>query len=194
MSKPVVAIDLDGVVYDWGGTVRYLMRQHHGIDLPVSSSWDYVEHNVPPEAWSWLWREGIELGLFKYGHHLKGSVDGLRELAEIASLRVVTMRPRSALMDTLRFVEGLPDVFDGVHFLTDGEPKSSVACDIYLDDAPHVVNEVVAAGRRVVLFDQAWNQPDGPDELPFGVVRAFGWHDVPFAVELVQELEEGLWL
>jgi len=191
VDRPRVAVDLDGVVYDWGGTVRYLMRQHWGYALPPSPHWNYVEETVSPAAWRWLWNEGVDLGLFRYGHHLKGSVDGLRALAEIADLEVVTHRPRAALQDTLRFVSNLPDVFTGVHFLTNSEPKSLVGCDIYLDDAPHVAEDITAAGKHVVLFNQPWNQDvetttnvDGPR-----VIRAYGWDEVRYAVREVA----GLW-
>jgi hypothetical protein len=37
--------------------------------------------------------------------------------------------------------------------------KSDVACDIYFDDAPHIVDELVSAGKEVVVFDRPWNQP-----------------------------------
>lgn len=176
MSRPRIAVDLDGVVYDWGGTVNYLIRKHHGIDLEPATHWDYVEQNVPAHVWQWLWSDGVTLGLFRYGHHLKGSVDGLRALAEVGALEVVTHRPRAALQDTLRFVANLPDVFDGVHFLTSQEPKSLVGCDVYLDDAPHVVEEVTRAGKRAVLFSQPWNADTR------GHVRANGWDDVVPAV------------
>lgn len=176
-SAPRIAVDLDGVVYDWGGTVKYLIRQHWGITLPDSTHWNYVEENVPPEAWRWLWTDGVELGLFRYGHHLKGSVDGLRELSRLGDLEVVTHRPRAALQDTLRFIANLPDVFAGVHFLTNSEPKSIIGCDVYLDDAPHVAEDVTAAGKRAVLFSQPWNANAR------GYIRANGWNDVVPAVQ-----------
>jgi len=185
-TLPRIAVDLDGVVYDWGGTVRYLIREHHGIDLPVSDHWDYVEENVPPEVWRWLWTEGVELGLFRYGHHIKGSVDGLRELAKVGSLEVVTHRPRAALQDTLRFIANLPDVFAGVHFLTKNEPKSIVRADLYLDDAPHVIENVLDFGASAVVFDQEWNQyVDGR------AFRAHGWLEVPIMAKLALSLGRG---
>lgn len=178
-KNPRIAVDLDGVVYDWEGTVRYLIAKHWDISLPVSTSWDSIEQSVSPVVWRWLWTDGIDLGLFRYGHHLKGSVDGLRELAQIGTLEVVTHRPRSALQDTLRFIANLPDVFSGVHFLTEQQPKSSVGCDVYLDDAAHVIKQVTSAGAMAVIFSQPWNQ-----DLPVAIARrAKNWDAVPNAVE-----------
>jgi hypothetical protein len=182
-DRPRIAVDLDGVVYDWTGTVKYLVRKHHGVMLGEWTDWDYGERNMPPEVWRWLWTDGIDLGLFRYGHHLKGSVDGLRALAEVGDLEVVTHRPRAGLQDTLRFIANLPDVFSGVHFLTHAEPKSIIGCDVYLDDASHVAQDVTDAGFLAVVFDQPWNRH-------VRMVRANGWDDVVPAVRAALELKE----
>jgi hypothetical protein len=183
-----IALDLDGVVYDWGGTVRYLIEQHHGIVLEESTHWTYVQDNVPPHVWRWLWKEGVEEhGLFRYGKLYKGAIDGIKTLAGLGKLEVVTHRPRSALKDTLRFVENLPDVFHGVHILTEQQPKSSVGCDVYIDDNPAVFDDVLAAGKRAVVVDRLWNEalPGGISfnaALDGNLVRAYGWDDVPVKV------------
>lgn len=36
--------------------------------------------------------------------------------------------------------------------------KSVVPCGIYFDDAPHVLEELVGAGKNVVVFDRPWNR------------------------------------
>jgi len=176
MSRPRIGIDLDGCVYNWGDTVRYMIKKYHNIDLEESTHWNYVEENVPPEVWKWLWSEGVDLGLFRYGSLIKGSVEGLRELSVLGDLEVVTHRPRGALQDTLRFIANLPDVFAGVHFLTSQEPKSVVGCDVYLDDALHVIDEVFNAGKQAVIFDQPWNQQND------WAFRAHGWDKVGNAI------------
>lgn len=176
---PRIGVDLDGVVYDWQGAFVYLANKHLDAGLNTNLSWwkgwNAPDEHLTVEEQDWLWTVGIDLGLFRYGHHLKGSVDGLREIAEIGELHVVTHRPRAALQDTLRFISNLPDVFSGVHFLTNAEPKSSVGLDVYLDDGPHVIGEVLDAGAKGVVFDQPWNRV-GCAHFPH---RAFGWDDVP---------------
>ena len=101
MSRPRIAVDLDGVLYDFGGTLRHLCKWHHNVEVPVATHWDAYQEAVDPDVWEWLWTEGISLGLFKYGHHIKGSIDGLRAIAKYGDLEVVTHRPRAALQDTL---------------------------------------------------------------------------------------------
>jgi 5'(3')-deoxyribonucleotidase len=164
MAKPTVGLDLDGVIYQWADTARYLIRIHHSIALPESTYWEYIKDNVPQEVWSWLWDRGVDLGLFRYGHVYSGAIDGIRELQHEVDLHIVTHRPRSAINDTLAFlsyITGTPelrDAFRGVHMLSDEQPKSSVGMDIYVDDAPHVVQDVIRQGARAVLVDRPWNQ------------------------------------
>lgn len=166
-----IGVDLDGVVYDWESTARYLIEAHHGIKVEQSRYHDHIQDQVPDEIWQWLWTDGVDLGLFKYGKYIRGSIDGLRELAKCGTLEVVTIRPRKVIQDTLRFISGLPDVFNGVHILGDNGLKSSVGCDIYVDDNASVIQEVRTAGREGIVFNQPWNQDVlGP--------RAYDWPGV----------------
>lgn len=186
MTRPRIAVDLDGVVYDWEGTARYLLERHFGYGLDVSDSWGYLPSTVTKEHWRWLWEDGVKVhGLFRYGNLQRGAVDGLLALEKYGRLEVVTHRPRSAVQDTLRFVANLPDVFEGVHILSDGQPKSSVGADIYIDDGPHVIEDVLGAGLGVVIFDQPWNRlfvppVSGQRSVPW---RAKGWAEVPLCVD-----------
>lgn len=177
MSRPRIGLDIDGVVYKWSDTVRYLVQTHHGIDVGESTYWDYLKDVLPPHVWRWLWREGIELGLFRYGHLYRGAIEGVRELAAIGKVEAVTHRPEAAVEDTLRFLSYIELPLSGVHILTEQQPKSSVGCDVYIDDAPHVAREVVGAGKRLVLVDQPWNA-DAFGSIPphpTRAMRAFGW-------------------
>lgn len=180
MKRARIAVDLDGVIYDWQGAYTYLANAHLGArlntDMQWWTDWSAADRYLNEEQRAWMWSTGVELGLFRYGHILKGAVDGLRLLQEYGDLEIVTHRPRAALHDTMRFITNLPDVFSGVHFLTNEQPKSSVGCDVYIDDAAHVISDVLDAGAQAVVFDQPWNQD--ADER---AVRSFTWSGVPLA-------------
>lgn len=174
-----VGIDLDGVCYDWTGTVRYLFDAHWDIKLPEPEHWDAFQESVPKEAWRWLWTEGVDLGLFRYGNIIRGAVDGLVRLKEMGhELEVVTQRPASAVQDTMSFIARLPDVFSGVH-LMNSRPKSQVGLDLYIDDSPHVVADLREHRLNYIVFDQPWNQ-----QAPG--LRIYGWPGVVGAVKLCE--------
>ena len=197
-----VAVDCDGVLYEWSKTARYMLRAYKGYsaDGPMgteSTSWDYIRDHVEPEDWAWLWREGVELGLFRYGHVVQGAVIGLRALQRSHKLVLVTHRPASAVNDTLDFISYIsnskqdPIRWSGIHVLTNEEPKSEVGADILIDDKPDNVGEWWITGRHAVLFGRPWNdhyltcaECPCPLERPH-IYRSEGWLDTIVKVQML---------
>src|SRR5688572_21456774 len=156
-----IGLDLDGVVYNWDKTARYMLRTMRGypkhdprcgedeeFDLVIkprkgaypeypcsgcaplaypAKHWDYIKDNVKPEDEDWLWRDGVKLGLFRYGHLYSGAIEGVRELATIGDIVVITKRPKSAVQDTLDWLSYLKLPFAEIHMLHEpGAKKSAV--------------------------------------------------------------------
>lgn len=179
-----IAVDLDGVCYEWERTVRYMLREYRGTQtVGPSQHWDDIQQQVSYGDWQWLWSEGVRLGLFRYGHMWKGARRGLQALHDRGhDLVVVTHRPESAVVDTAEWVayhfRDIP--LRGLNILSSGQPKTSVGWDLLVDDKPSNVREAHRAGREAILFDQPWNQ-----ETVAGY-RARGWKDV---VEWIDEID-----
>lgn len=183
-----IAVDCDGVLYEWSKTARYMLRQYKGYprEGPMgeeSTYWEYIKDNVTHEDWRWLWTEAIELGLYRYGHVVTGAVMGLRTLQAMKhELILATHRPASAVMDTLAFIHYISDskrepiIWQGFHLLTNNEPKTVVDADMLIDDKPENVVTWAEAGRRALLFSREWNQEVIPS--PGGVWRINGWKGV----------------
>lgn len=187
-----IALDLDGVVYQWDKTARYMLRTMRGYEnaSPLkheSPHWNHIEESVNPEDWDWLWHEGVELGLFRYGHLYPGSIEAVRELAEYGLVEVVTQRPVHATQDTLDFLSYLKLPFSAVHILHRGQQKSTLRADLYIDDGPHVVTDVNAncPTAVVVLMDRPWNQ-----EAQGAYVRAHSWERAVQIAKLTREVEQ----
>lgn len=186
MSKPRIALDIDGCIYEWSKTARYLLREElpdspYGKDGPLgreSTHWNYIQDNVEPEHWDWLWRDGVKLGLFRHGHLVRGAIKYVRKLAELGQVIVITHRPRSAVRDTLAWLAFQELPLSGVHILTDQQPKSTVTphADFYLDDRPENCMELAQHTRgRVCLADREWNRGFDEQNLQHEIVRVYGW-------------------
>ncbi len=170
-----VCCDIDGTMYSFQGAYTYMAREYLGVQMPPMSEWEWdtPSHILTKEDQDWMWTKGVELGLFRYGHIIKGTVIGVRKLHEMGySLSVVTHRPRSTTKDTIAWLDYINLPFDEVHILSDGEPKSSVSGDILIDDKPENMTDWHDHGRRGVLFSQPWNQ-----DFPWKE-RAAGWAHV----------------
>lgn len=174
-----IGVDLDGVVYRFSDTANYLIKEHFGIDIPEWTDWDFapdfLEGYGRPEVWTWLWKSGIDLGLFRYGSIYKGSREALVKLARMGDLVVITARPKSAVNDTLEWLAYQRFPTSEVHILS-GAPKSTVKCDVYIDDSLDNMDELAQnapAYSRLLLVDRPWNnQPQGY------AVRCYDWQDV----------------
>jgi len=180
MSRLKIQIDFDGICYHWEKTARYMLREvlpnsPYKNDPSLereSTHWNYIEHNVAPEHWKWLWSEGVKLGLFRHGHLWKGTIQAVRRLAELGDVIVVTHRPRSAVLDTLACLAYHNMPISGLHILTDQQKKSSVVTDgFFLDDKPENCIDVNDTGADVWLMDRPWNRHCNWPQ------RCHSWHE-----------------
>lgn len=164
-----IGLDIDGVMYKWDKTARYMLREvlpnspYKMGPLKESESqyWNWIKDNVSPEHWRWLWEEAVGLGLYRYGHLYPGTVQAVRELATVGEVVLITHRPKDAIRDTVAWLSLLDLPVAGMSFLTNMEPKSLVLphCDIYLDDKPeNIVDLMENTSGDAVMMHQPWNK------------------------------------
>jgi 5'(3')-deoxyribonucleotidase len=132
------------------------------------------------------YRAFVERPGYRMMRPLPGAVTALRTLYEHGYLiRILTGRLWTAglaarvLGDTGFWVEANEIPADDIAFVTD---KASVHADFYVEDGPHFLTALHSLQRRVIVFDQPYNQHSrGP--------RARSWEEVVRLVE--QEAGEG---
>lgn len=184
-----IVVDLDGVCYEFDKTARYMLRTYRGCTgMKLDAQyWDDIKDRVTKRDWQWLWSEGVQLGLFRYGHMVQGARVGLTSLSASGhEIIFATHRPKSAVQDTVDwlslYMKDIP--YTGLHFLTNGEDKHSIDADLLIDDKPeNVVNWYYFTDRKgAILFDRPWNREleSGFDN---GLYIAKGWHEVVKVVD-----------
>lgn len=174
-----VICDLDGVVANFDDSARALLKEHRGVDAPPSDGWDSIQSYCTDEDWGWLWAEGVELGLFRNCVPYAGAEPALRQLDRLVELAFVTSRPKAAIPDTLAWLGRYRFPVPELHVVCD-RPKSDVVpqADIYIDDGPHVIDDLRRNTHGLVLiFDRPWNRDAAEDEYR-GVYRLKRWTDV----------------
>jgi hypothetical protein len=179
-----IALDLDGVCYEFQRTYRYMMKEYRGVDMPPVKdfwfSWDSNLDYGTSEDRKWMWSEGVKMGLFRYGHVTTGVIASVQRLAAMGhQLSVVTHRPENAVQDTLDWLSYVRLPISGVHILSNGEPKTTVGFDALVDDKVENIRHALARGRVGVLFNQPWNQEQSGISLASGkFFRAHDWPEV----------------
>lgn len=124
----------------WDKTARYMLRTQRGYGRETlgqpSTYWNEIKDKVGPLDWKWLWSEGVERGLFRYGHLFTGSIEAIQELDKLGDVVLMTHRPRNAVQDTYDWLSYMKLPVLETYVFTNMEPKSQVKCDLYVDDKP----------------------------------------------------------
>lgn len=208
MGKPTrkftIGLDLDGVCYQFDSTARYMLRQRiiargdlvpDGLYEP-SRHWDWISEQVSPADWKWLWTDGVREGLFRYGHAVRGSIEGVQALTRLGDVITITHRPAEAVRDTLAWVTLMFDraPMAGLVIQSNGQKKSEVipTPDVYIDDAAHNADDVLDnTDSDIVLLNQPWNQGyyGGPSRLRSSrLFRAANWDSVVSTVGVLRKI------
>jgi hypothetical protein len=200
----IIGLDLDGVVYDWDRTARYMLRRRaegrgeipsKELSVPARN-WTWIKDHTPKQDYDWLWsEEGIRSGQYRYGNIVTGAIEGVQALSEIGDVIAITARPKAAVNDTLTW---LATFFDktplaGLVIQSHGQKKSDVkpTPNVYIDDGTHNLKDVLEnTNSFAVQFYQPWNSGWVPDTEAlaqrWGV--AVGWRE---AVNWIRGIKEG---
>jgi 5'(3')-deoxyribonucleotidase len=160
-----LGIDLDGVVADFnaGWMARY--NDEFGTDLVPAAvrAWDGMReltHFDDTEAF-WDWARGH--GGPSFFRHLETYEDALPALHQLAGsgheIVILTTKPDWAVHDTFAWIADHRIPTREVHILY---RKWLVACDVYLDDAPHQIRRIHQGRPDAVVcrFVRPWNSPE----------------------------------
>ena len=165
----VVGLDLDGVCADYVGAFARVAAKALGVepgDLPEKRSWSWEDWGLTHEQWSGLHLEAVNVHrVFRDADLIAGADTAVRCLSDAgASVRVITNRlcnrsdPVTVFSDTARWLDKHEIAYDELCFVND---KTTVAADIYIDDSPHVLERLAAAGCEAIVFDWPYNR-DAP--------------------------------
>lgn len=178
MNRMRLGIDLDGVVSDFnqGWVDRY--NRDFGASLSVG---DIVEWNalvglthfsVVEEFWEWAATCAEGRTIFRGLRPYPGAVEALQEFEDAGHhVVILTTKPQNAIHDTYEWLAEYRIPTTEVHILDD---KSTVTCDLYLDDADHNLESILAAhpDAAVCRYVRPWNRPH------VGALDVEGWQDL----------------
>lgn len=164
----ILGLDLDGVVFDYIKAVRQYFSKSLGVDpksLKDPHKWSFVESGWPIKDENHfvdLHCGAVAQGMFAQMETLPGASQTLWELSDAGVyIRVVTHRlirggmHAASAGDTVQGLERANIPYKDLTFVT---YKPDVGADVYIDDAPHNIEQLRAAGKHAIVFDQPYNQ------------------------------------
>ena len=176
----ILGVDLDGVVADHTRRFREIFAQLRGVDpetLPLERSWDFHEWGLDNEQYGHYHRIAVmEHDMFRTMELVPGAADALWRLSDAGIwIRIITHRlyvnwgHEKAIGDTAAWLDQQRIPYRDICFLG---AKPQVEANVYIDDAPHNIEQLRALDKTVIVFDQPYNRSieEGP--------RARTWADV----------------
>jgi len=166
--KFIVGVDLDGVVADYFGHIRFSAARWLGVstdNLPKEVDYDFKSWGSEkwPGGFIALHRYAVvKEKLFSTMPPIEGAAQTLRKLSEDDfRIRIITYRlcmkfhHATAITQTIEWLEKHDIPYWDICFVGD---KAAVDADVYIDDSPSNYKKLVAANKRVWLYRQGWNK------------------------------------
>ena len=178
-----LGLDLDGVCVDYLGSLREVIADQRGIDaaeMPEPTQWNLAEWGLTRDTFVEYHRKAVHhYRVFRKAAPVPGALAAVRRLSdEGVIIRVITHRcndgvdKRLVINDTLAWMSRFNLPYNEACFVED---KATVAADLYIDDAPHVIRPLVAAGAPLLVFDQPYNRNEPGD-------RVRGWTEAEASI------------
>jgi len=182
----VLGVDLDGVCADYTLAFRDFCAARLKRDpstMPLERSWDFREWGFDDALFEEMHLAAITEGrLLANLDVIEGAAESLWRLSDAGVwIRIVTHRlyvnwgHSAAAGDTVEWLDRARIPYRDLCFLG---AKNDVGADAYIDDGPHNIESLRAAGRTAIVFEQPYNRH-------LGGLRAKTWHEVE---EIVYEL------
>ena len=171
MNTLDIGIDLDGVCYDFTGSLRHYLIEHEGHDPDAlvgggHEDWDHATWQFYKECWGWSTEEflaacdrGVDAGiLFLHGEPFEGTVGALWNLKNQGHrLHVITSRSFGSRShhNTSEWLSTHQIPFDSLIFTPH---KGVFRPDVMIDDYEKNFYEMSAQGVVTFLYDRPWNR------------------------------------
>ena len=157
-----IGVDVDDVLFpfvdrlrDWFAAAGVLPE----AAMPAPTRYDFAdEWGLGDLEWVEWCHQAADDGLFVTGPPLPGAQAGWAALRAAGHrLHVVTARAfgsaPAAATETWLAAWGFDA--DSLHLTS---AKHLVACDVFIDDSPAMIEQLIGHGRRAVIADCAWNR------------------------------------
>ncbi len=188
----ILGVDLDGVCGDFSSAFCAVVAA--SLDVPVESmpprsAWDFSEWGIRDEEhFREVHRSAVlDHRVFRTMPMVPGCAEALWRLSDAGVwIRIITHRlyvnwgHHEAVADTVAWLDEHAIPYRDLCFLG---AKPEVQADIYIDDAPHNIEALRAAGNEVIAFAQPYN-------IDVGGLRASTWDEVA-SIVLARLVAEG---
>ncbi|WP_419842056.1 5' nucleotidase, NT5C type [Candidatus Poriferisodalis sp.] len=165
MPEFVLAVDLDGVCAQHTEAFRRVVARERNVSedaLPLVRNWNFTEWGLNDGEFEELHRIAVlDYRMFRDIEPMPDCSEALWRLSDAGVwIRLVTHRlytnwgHRVTVSDTVDWLDRHRIPYRDICFLAD---KSVVNADAHIEDAPHNIDAIRAAGGHAIVYDQPYN-------------------------------------
>lgn len=162
----MLGVDLDGVCAEHTLGFRRIVAKRLQVpedSLPLERGWNFDEWGFGPGDFEDHHHFAVTEGrMFRDLEVIDGAAEALWRLSNAGVwIRIITHRlyvnwgHQIAASDTVEWLDNAKIPYRDLCFLG---AKPEVEANLYIDDAPHIVEALRLAGNEVIVFDQHYNR------------------------------------
>lgn len=163
MTRLRLGIDLDGVVVDFNSGWIRLYNEEFGAGIRPedavmwSSPTALADFDTMSQFWRWARDCSRGSSLFRHLDPYPGALGAVEALADDHDIVIVTTKPDYAVEDTMAWLADHDVPTTEVHIVDD---KTTVPCDVYLEDSDHNLAALSRHRREAVVcrYVRPWNR------------------------------------
>lgn len=176
-----VGIDLDGVLYDFGGSLERYLWDHdlaNKYTIGPVNRWEfYLDWGMTEEEFIQHCHDGVDAGyVFYAGAPHEGSKSALEFIRAMGNtLHIITDRtfgsvPENSQHNTRTWLNHCDIPYDTLTFSAD---KTCVPTDFFIEDKLENYDALDKAGVEVYLVNRPWNQVPGDKRRRVASIQQF---------------------
>jgi len=186
---PRLSVDVDGCLRNFISSIITTFKKHiPAVKIDVlgnerTNTQDFRFYNIT-KSFKNLSPEEINQ-FWIYDHHSEVMVkaptydyvqEAISRLRAIGyDINIVTDQATDDLLkDTVKWLKIHKIKYDQMYCTSE---KEKVDCDIYIEDKPSTIENIIKSGKKVIVFDHIYNR-DLPNDIKDKIIRVKNWREI----------------